>query len=205
MLFAILIVPPAINAKSLWQDKNLYASGDSLKVGDIVIVEIDDMTRLKFTLALQDKTSSGVTSNPDTNITGFLPKVSAEKKSNQGTTTDVSSTGTIKISIAAQVTQKRPDGTFQISGTREYSFNGNTNRFTVTGIVDPKLIQGRSVASDNVVNFRLDIRGAREGAGIAIKREAPKEGQPVKADLTEQEKQQLIIDYLQKIIGELSR
>lgn len=190
--------------KSLWMDRNIYSSGGALKVGDIINVRIEDISQMRFSISVNNNDTFSIVSNPDVNITGFLPKVSSDKQVRSSDRTDFSGRGTMVISIAARVTGRLRDGKLRISGSRQYSFNGLASSFVVSGIVDPSLVSGRSILSNDIADFMLEVRGTKEGAKIDLKRKL-KEGESAAAALTEEEKQQIILEYLKKMIGELTR
>ena len=203
-LLALSVGGP-VPAKSIWIDKNIYSSGESLKVGDIVSVQVEDISQLRFTMALADSGSFNLSSNPDANITGFLPKVTAERKVNNTDKTEVSGRGNMKIVIGSRVTERLNDGTYRIAGMRAYSFNGAANQFSVSGIIDPAAVKGRTVHSRDVAEFRLDIRGVKEVPGVNIVRPAPGPEESATSTLTEEEKQRIIVDYLNKMLREMGR
>ncbi len=192
-----------LSSRTIWRDRNIYSSANSIRVGDILIVNINDVSNMRFTLNINSRTTSGISSNPDVTITGFLPKVSANKNLTYRNSTAVSEKGRLNLSVAASVVGRGAGGSYSITGTRAYSFNGTTNTITVSGLVDPFLINGRNVDSSNIVNFRLQVRG--RGEGITITRPQLKEKETAGSTLTEQEKQQIIIDYLQKMLSELAK
>jgi flagellar basal body L-ring protein FlgH len=196
---------PFLNAASLWRDRNIYKSGESIKVGDVITVRIDDLTNLQFSMNSNNRSSSDIASNPDVNITGFLPKISADKKTTTQDKTELSSKGRLTLDIAAQITNRANDGTFAIRGIKEYSFSGVANRFEVSGSVDPALVNGRVVRSGDIVNFRLNISTTKQGLNMNIQRPALKQDETPKAELTNQEKQRIIIDYIDKMLNELTR
>lgn len=201
VLFASAFAP----AKSIWTDKNIYSSGENLKVGDIISVQVDDISQLRFTMALADSASFNLSSNPDANITGFLPKVNSERKVNNTDKTEVSGRGNLKIVIGSRITELLGDGTYRIAGARSYSFNGAANQFAVSGIIDPAAVKGRTVHSRDVAEFRLDIRGVKEVPGVNITRPAPGPDESATSALTEEEKQRIIVDYLNKMLREMGR
>ena len=190
--------------KSLWMDRNIYSSGGALKVGDIINVRIEDISQMRFSISINNNDTFSIVSNPDTNITGFLPKVSSDKQVRSSDRTDFSGRGAMVISIAARITGRLRDGKLKISGSRQYSFNGLASSFVVSGIVDPSLVSGRSIPSNDIADFMLEVRGTKEGAKIDLKKKL-KEGESASAALTEEEKQQIILEYLKKMIGELTR
>src|SRR6056297_1609267 len=201
----VFLSASVIYGASIWQDRNIYASGENLAVGDVLQVEVEDISRMRFNLQLTQDESYSVSSNPDGNLTPFLPPVQSNRNSQTRNSTAVTGRGNMTIQLAARVTEQLPDGKFRIQGTRTYSFSGIANIFTVTGIVDPVLLKGRMISSADIANMRLDIRGVKEGAGINIQRPALEEDEAASTKLTEEEKQAIIIDYLQKMIGEITQ
>ena len=206
VMFAFVIVlPAAVNSRTIWQDRNIYASGTNLNVGDVIVVNINDVSQLRFNLTFNNDNSYNIVSNPDTTITGFLPNIASQKKVTNSEKADLSGKGGLVLTIASRVVNRQADGKLTIAGAREYSFNGKINRFAVTGIVDPELIKGRSILSKNIADFRLEIRGILERGTVNIERQALQEGEASSTGLTEEEKQRIIIDYLNKMLREMSR
>ena len=202
VLCIMIITPAVVFPKTLWRDRNIYSSSGSLKRGDVLVVSIDDISAMRFTFDLSSDSNASITSNPDATITGFLPKVSANKSMNSGDSTDFAGRGQMNITLAATIVRRLQNGRYEIAGNRYYSFNGVTNSIRVSGSVDPALIEGRNVNSQNIADFRLTVRGAKDVFNIT--RPELKENESASNALTEQEKQRLIIDYLEKILGELS-
>ena len=203
----ILIILININlnlvAKSLWKDKNLYTSGGNIKIGDVIVVNVNDISRLRFSVDLNAASSSDISTNPDMTITGFLPKISSNKNINNSNSTEFSGRGQLNISVAAQITGKLKNGKFRVAGSRTYSFNGVSNIIRVSGIVDPVLVKGRTVDSSNVVNFRIAIRGRKEG--IKLKGRKMKKDDKVDVKLSEEDKQKILKEYLENMVRELTR
>jgi flagellar basal body L-ring protein FlgH len=166
-------------------------------------VDIRDISEMRFSLSMDNTSKSAVASNPDMTITGFLPKVASDRKVNNQDKTQFQGKGKLTFSLATRVQNRLPNGLFEISGSRTYTFSGVTSIITVAGFVDPAMIKGRNIDSRNVADFTLTIRGVKEG--IRLQRDPLKEGDTASTSLTEQEKQQIIIDYLQKMLGELTR
>jgi hypothetical protein len=154
---------------------------------------------------LSDDKSFNIISNPDANITPFLPRISSTKSKTDNNKSSFISSGSLNLSVASRITEKLNDGKFRIAGTKEYIFNGVINRFRVIGIIDPALVKGRTVQSKAVADFILDIRGITEKGAILIQRPGVKEGETSSVNFNEQEKQNIVIDYLNKMINELTK
>jgi flagellar L-ring protein precursor FlgH len=201
--YLILVVFGCIlNAKSIWKDRNPYSSQDDLAVGSVVVVNINDVTDMRFTLSMSNKSTSAVSVNPDMTITGFLPKIASDRKINHDDSTQFAGKGKFSFSVAARV-RNRVGTMLNVAGSRTYAVNGVATVVTVTGLVDPVLLKGRSIDSNNVADFNLTITGVKQG--ITVQRPALKKDETASANLTEAEKQKIIIDYLQKMLGELTR
>ena len=191
-----------LNARTIWKDRNPYTTEGDIKVGTVVVVNVYDMSDMKFTLSMSDKSNSMVSSNPDMTITGFLPKVAMQKKVTNDYATQFQAKGKLAFSVATRVLN-RVGPMLNVAGSRTYTLNGVTNIITVTGLVDPALMKGRAVDSSSVADFTLEIRGIKQG--INIQRPPLKKDETASSNLTEQEKQAIIIDYLRKMLGELTR
>lgn len=198
----ITVLGFALNAKSIWRDKNLYSSEGDIAVGNVIVVSVNDISDMKFNYSVNDKSNSNVSSNPDMTITGFLPKVSANRKITNEDSTQFAGKGKMSLSVATRVLNK-VGAMYGIAGSRTYTFNGVTNIITITGLVDPSLVKGRTIDSNNVADFTLEIRGVKQG--INLQRPPLKKDETANANLTEEEKQKIIIDYLKKMLGELTR
>lgn len=200
-LILILIIP-LVHA-SVWKDRDIYSSEANLQVGDIVVVTVRDFSKFSFDVKLNDSSASDILSNPDVTVTGFLPKISANKSFKNNESSVFSRTSKIVVSIATRVTERQANGFAVITGNRTYSFSGVTNTMSVRGIIDPKMINGGVIDSENVADFIIQITGRKEG--LAIRKPQLNEGENASTVLTEQEKQTIIIDYLEKMIRELTR
>lgn len=192
------------SAGTIWRDRNIYSVSDSIRNGDTIVIAINDVSRIKFGLNMKSKSNSDVTSTPDVTLTGFLPKIVSNRKSDNNDTFAVDSRNNLNFNIAAVVTGTQ-GRSFIVQGSKEYIINGVSTRFNVSGLVDPSLMSGTVVRADNVVNFRLDIASTKRGIGMNLTRPPLKPEEQANANLVEAEKQRLIIDYLNRMIEELTR
>jgi flagellar basal body L-ring protein FlgH len=200
IMLAVLF--PVLDAKTIWKDRNPYAAEGDVNVGTVIVISINDISDMKFTISVSDKSNAAVSSNPDTTITGFLPKVAAQKKISSDENTQFNGKNRLAFSIATRVLN-RAGAMLSVAGSRTYTFNGATTIVTVTGLVDPALLKGRAIDSNSVADFTLEIRGLKRGIGI--QRPPLKKDEKADSTLTEEEKQKIIVDYLQRMLGELTR
>lgn len=202
LIVILMAVPAWLGAKTIWKDGNPYGSSSDIPVGAVIVVSVNDMSDMRFTYTTGNKIGSTVSSNPDMTITGFLPKVSADRKITNDDMTQFAGKQKIAFSIAVRVLN-RVGNMLNVAGSKTYTFSGVTNIVTVTGLVDPALMKGRAIDSNNVADFTLEIRGLK--LGINLQRPPLKKDEKADASLTEEEKQRIIIDYLKKMLGELTR
>lgn len=198
----MIVIVPLIQA-SVWRDRDIYSSEANLQVGDIVVVTINDLSKFSFDAKLNDSSASDILSNPDVTVTGFLPKISASKNFKNNESSAYHGSSKIVLSIATRVTERQANGFAVITGTRTYSFGGVTNTMAVRGIIDPRMINGGVIDSENVADFVIQITGRKEG--VAVRKGPLAEGEAASIVLTEEEKQRIITDYLEKMIRELTR
>jgi len=203
LIVMIVLISSFAESATIWKDKDIYSTDKNIQIGDIIIINVRDFSKLKFDVALVNNTSTNITSNPDMTITGFLPKISSNKNIKNNESTNFNGNSKIDFAIAARVTEKQNNGFSVINGLRTYTFNGVTNTIIITGIIDPKLLKAGEIDSQQIADFRIQITGRKEG--LTIRKAQIAEGEKAATDLTEPEKQQIIIDYLEKIIRELTR
>ncbi len=203
IIFAIIFTGAAASGKSIWVDRNHFSSGGALNIGDIIVVNVDDMSSLQFTLSLKNTSDSSTTSSPDVTITGFLPKIQGSRNIKNNDATTFNGKGRFSFSIASRIQKREQGGKFTVAGSRTYSFNGVTSTVAIRGIIDPALIKGRNIDSRSVADFRIEIRSTREG--FRLQRPALKDDEKAEVKLTEAEKQRIIIQYLEKMLNQLSR
>jgi flagellar basal body L-ring protein FlgH len=200
---AILFIATFAYGATIWQDRDIYSTDRNLQVGDIIVVNVSDLSKLKFEVELKNNSSSDIMSNPDVTITGFLPKIQGSKNIKNNESTNYIGNSKMEFAIAARITARQQNGLSTISGMRVYSFNGITNSIQITGVIDPKQLSAGTISSEQVADFRLQITERKDGPTIA--KPALAEGESANANLTEAEKQQILIDYLEKMIRELTR
>lgn len=203
VIILVISISSLLNAGTIWKEKDIYSTDKNLQVGDIILVNVRDFSKLKFDIALNNNSSSNITANPDVTITGFLPKVSSNKNIKNNESTNFNGNSKIDFSIAARVTEKQNNGYAAVSGTRIYTFNGITNTLIITGVVDPKFLNSGTIDSGQVADFRIQITGRKEG--LTIRKNQLREGEKLTTELTDAEKQQILIDYLEKMIRELTK
>ena len=200
---ALILIPIVLYSRSIWVERNLYSSADNLNIGDVITVVVNDVSRLQFEVSLKNNTSNSVDSNPDVNITGFLPIVSGNRSTKSGNDLNYSERRRMTFSIGTRIQAIDPNGRLTIAGTRVYSFSGTSNTVTVNGVIDPNKIRDGAVDSADIADFRLNIVASSDG--IRIQRPPLGEDETGELTLTEQEKRDMLIRYFEEMINALER
>jgi flagellar basal body L-ring protein FlgH len=208
-----------LSAESLW-DENFqgYIAGSSaFRAGDIVTVVIDSSLSLDFAASSKDdKSITFEFSGGDYgSLFSFLPA---------GRTGDVRSVSgkekyALKTELSARVTQIDPTGKLVITGQRIVQFEGKQEIISVSGRVDPKVIDssgrfnfsqidGSRLTYTSLLQPAVNTLSAADIQTI-IKELAAAEGQPPKTEttiqLSDQKKRELLLLYLNRLVDVLFR
>jgi flagellar basal body L-ring protein FlgH len=208
-----------LSAQSLW-DHNFqgYIAGSSaFKVGDIVTLVIDSNLSLNFVSSSKDdKSITFEFSGGDYGgLFSFLP--------NGRTGGDRSVSGketyALKTEISARVTQIDPTGKLVLSGTRSIQLEGKQETVTVTGRVDPKVIDssgrfnfaqldGARLTFSSFLQPRTNTLSAADIEEIVQELAAEGETAPKTektVQLTDRKKRELLLLYLNRLIDVIFR
>ncbi len=191
------------SAATIWEDRNNYRADAGLRQGAVIIVNVSDISSFKFKLVSKTSGNSSIEVSPDTSITGFLPNVQSSDKIKSDESGDFSGNSGTAFTIAASVTGRTADGRLSISGTKNLSFNGTANTVALTGTVDPSLLRGRNIRSSEIADLRILITSRRTGMKLSYKEKKEKENSS--AELTEEQKDRLLMDFINRIISEQER
>lgn len=202
-ILILFISVMALQGATIWRDRNIYSTASQVGAGDFIIIKIEDLSKLKYQVDTKDTTDNSVDSAPDVTVTGFLPSVSSNKSTSYKGGITFNSRGTLSMNMAAEVTERSDAGILTLRGTRTYSMSGVTTTVLVTGRADPRLLQGRSIDSSQVADFRITVQSARPGVNLPDRQ--LEEEETASAELSEQQKQDLIIQYLETILSEMAR
>jgi hypothetical protein len=156
-----------LGAESLWSPafRGYIAGGPGLAAGDVLVVEIDASSSLSFTASSTDSKNLTLefSGGEFGNLFSFLPQVR--------TGGDQAAKGKQEVKLSTQVpvvvVQVGADGRAQVQGSRTISIEGKEESVTVTGRVDPALVDARrtiplSLLTDARLVYRTFLRPARE-------------------------------------------
>jgi len=217
LLFFCFLVVFLLNvcADSLWNlDFPGYITGSAnIKIGDIVIVEIDSNFSLDFESTSKDSKSITFefSGGEYGNLFAFLPSA----KTGGDRSLKGKENYTLKAQIVARVTQIDNTGKLFIQGTKSIQFEGKIETVTISGWVDPQdLNQQRKILFAQIADVRLVFTSFLESATallsdediqrVLIEEQGETEGEEAttttRIELTEAKRRELILRYLNRLI-----
>nr|WP_210345296.1 flagellar basal body L-ring protein FlgH [Jiella flava] len=154
---------------SLWTDTraDFYQDPRALNVGDIVTVKIEISDQASLDNNSERSRTSGIGST--LGLSGALGKwvlptvdttLSADGKSESEGKGKVARSEKIKLSIAAVVTQKLPNGNLFISGQQEVRVNFEVRVLSIAGIIRPRdILPNNTIDYDKIAEARISYGG----------------------------------------------
>lgn len=216
-------------AESLWSPefKGYLGGGPGLAAGDVLVVEIDASSSLSFSASNTDsKTLTLEFSGGESgNLFAFLPQV----RSGGAQSTKGKEELSLTTQVPVVVVQVGADGRAQVQGSRVVSVEGKEESITVTGRVDPSMVDARrriplSLLTDARLVYRTFLRPSRDvltqrdlqeifaaqpaagqpAAATGQPAAAAQPGQPAQAGrtlaITDARKRELLLQYLNSLV-----
>lgn len=186
---------------TLWQDHNPYAQ--TYETGDLITVEINE----KFSLRLDNKWENGIdqemTLVPDRNYMDFLKQSEQSQSLSRDSENKTRIQDSFAYTMAASVTQKSDRGILTLEGTRVFRVDDRNLTLRFSGRVREADVKNAVVSSARVSDMQLLVNGAPDfpsnnQVGMKTPEQLQEEAAQV-ADLSEQEKQQILLDYLRRV------
>lgn len=155
----LLLSGLAAGAESLWSPdfKGYLSGGGSLAAGDVLVVEIDASSSLSFSASNTDSKNLTLefSGGESGNLFSFLPQVRTGGAQSAKGKEELS----LRTQVPAVVLQVGADGRAQVQGSRTISVEGKEESITVSGLVDPRLVDSkRRIALSQLAGARLVYR-----------------------------------------------
>lgn len=219
ILLIISLYSLGLQGQSLWVETNPYSTGQQgLKEGAVLRVLLKEGIKADYQYESGKDDSITIKSAPDKKIVPELMGYNYDRSIAAKKNGKEKSNAKIIGSMAVQVVDIDPDtGILTIEGVRETSFEKGQSSLKLTGQVSPNDIKGgNTIPSDLVANLKLEyksgpiekdmndpdiqLKPALDPKGQAI---IGPDGQPLqKAELSENEKQRIILRNIRRLLGE---
>ncbi|MBE8364307.1 flagellar basal body L-ring protein FlgH [Leptospira borgpetersenii serovar Balcanica] len=194
---------------SLWADKNPYSMRQNIKVGSPLYVKIKNGLQAEFELESNADETLTLKVMPDKKIIPDMPSYNSDRTITRKNKGKIKSLGKIKGNLTVLVTAVDPNtGLLSIRGQKMNVINGEENSLFLSGTVSPEFVEkDSSIDADKIadlqVNFNGKIKRQEVIPPIALKTVTNPDGSTTtKAELSEEEKQRLILNQLNRLLGE---
>ena len=200
-----------LNAQSLWVDRNPYANGQDIRLGSVIRVLIKDGLKGDYVYEGAKDDSFVIRSHPDKKIVDELRGFTADRSFAHRQNGKSKSTAKILGSMSVLVTGVDPTtGLLTLAGTREVGFDNAKNSLKLSGIISPLDVRDdKTVTSDMVANLKIEYQTAPNKENLTdpdIKLKTKKNANGTetiqKAELSNDEKQAIILKQMKRLLGE---
>jgi len=169
---------------SLWINdrENFFADPRAKKIGDVltVAIQIDDRAELDNSSERGRSADIGIGGSFNAGANGSTSGGQADLNGNSGSTSagsgSIDRSEEIRLSVAAVVTDRLPNGNLVISGSQEVRVNYEMRILNIAGIVRPRDIQSNNVIPYNKI---AEARISYGGRGRISEVQQPGWGQQV--------------------------
>lgn len=162
-MICLLFSFQAALADSLWTDSSglsMFSDRRAHTVGDILTIVINESSTASRTGNAANSKSGNNTLNAGTGIFHFLASASASASDSFSAKGSLSNSNTVTGRVTVQVTDVKPNGYMQVSGTQMIVQNGEEQKITVSGTVRPEdVLPDNTILSSNVADAKLKIEG----------------------------------------------
>ncbi|MCK6380189.1 MAG: flagellar basal body L-ring protein FlgH [Leptospiraceae bacterium] len=208
--FSLLYFSFSLFSQSLWIDTDPYSSGQKIKVGSVIKVVLKDGLKSEYEFEGKKDESHTIKSIPDKKIVSDLTPFNSDRSLAKKKNGKSKSSGKILGSLSVLVTEIDPNtGNLIIAGTKETYIDKEKNVLRLTGIASPKdLKEDKIISSDLIANLKMEFQGSISeeiltSPDVRLKETKNPDGSvSVKAELSENEKQEIILKNLKKMLGE---
>ncbi|HMW06782.1 MAG TPA: flagellar basal body L-ring protein FlgH [Leptospiraceae bacterium] len=210
IIFLLSVVIP-LGSQSLWVDKNPYANGQDIRLGSVIRVLIKDGMKGDYVYEGGKDDSFVIRSHPDKKIVDEMKGFTADRSFAHRQNGKSKSTAKIIGAMSVLVTQVDPvSGLLTLAGTREVGFDNAKNSLKLSGIISPLDVRDdKTVTSDMVANLKIEYATApnKESLNepdIQLKTKKNANGTETiqKAELSNEEKQKIILKNMKRLLGE---
>lgn len=200
----LLLLASQTAARDLWVDHNPYNPAGKIAVGSVLRLAVDEPMVLEYEYSSNQSDEARVKATPDKSLTEFLPPASADRSITGKRESRFRTRGRMTFRMGITVS-RITDDTIQFTGLKVISPEDGRTRFEVqaSGVVHRSDIgSDRTIRSQDASQFQLLMRGGP----IAQSQGLPMKQNPdgtTSAAPTQQEKEQMLLNYLNRILGEM--
>jgi len=197
-------------AESLWRDKDPYSYPKMVSAGTVVKVVLKSGLKVEYDSEYKATFDNDISTVPDKKLISDLPSYNTNSTYMRSKVGKSKTNGKILGTMAVLVVGIDPgSGNLELEGTKTYTYGEERINLRLSGTISPgDLDKNRNISSDSVANLRVEFQGTlnpkelRE-PNIQIKTITNPDGtKTTRAELSESEKQEIIMKNIKRVLGE---
>lgn len=199
-----------LRSNSLWLDKNPYSSSQELQNGDILTVQFKEGLKVEYQSEYKADSDHKIMANPDKKILeeaqGFTSDQSIARNSNAKSKSQGKIIGSLSVRVVGIDTA---GDNLEVEGRRETRFDNDRQLLSVRGTISRKNIgSDRIIDYSKIANLEINYVGnptprVLQNPDIGLKQVQNPDGtSEFKAELSNTEKQELLLRYMKRLLGE---
>jgi flagellar L-ring protein precursor FlgH len=199
-----------LQAESLWRDKDPYSYPRVVSPGTVVKVVLKSTLKVEYDSEYKATFDHDIKTVPDKKLVSDLPTFTTNSTFMRSKVGKSKTNGKILGTMAVLVTGIDPgSGNLELEGSKTYSYGEEKINLRLSGTISPgDLDKNRNISSDNVANLRVEFQGTLSpkeltDPNIQMKTITNPDGTVTRrAELSETEKQELILKNIKRVLGE---
>ncbi|MDH5655058.1 MAG: flagellar basal body L-ring protein FlgH [Spirochaetia bacterium] len=200
----------SLNGEDIWIDHNPYHPLASIPEGSIIKIFVDEPVVVEYEYEGNSGENVTIKMTPDKDLMNFLPKANVEKSITSENKVRIRARGRVRFRAAVTVVGNVENGVIRFQGRKTVgSEEGRAEQvITISGRVSvDDVTSSRTIKSSDVADLVVQVKGlpVAKKKNIEMKTEQPEDpNEPAKksAKISDDEKQQLLLEYLNRILGE---
>ncbi len=197
-------------AESLWRDKDPYSYPRLVSPGSVVKVVLKSALKIEYETEYKATFDNDIKTVPDKKLISDLPSFTTNQTYMRSKVGKSKTNGKILGTMAVLVVGIDPgSGNLELEGSKTYSYGEERINLRLSGTISPgDLDKNRNISSDLVANLRVEFQGTLSpkeltDPNIQIKTITNPDGSITRrAELSETEKQELIMKNIKRVLGE---
>lgn len=199
----------SVMAEDLYNGANPYVQVEEIRVGDVIKLVIDEPVVVEYDYEADRDDHRVVKLAPDRQVLPFLPGADDDRSYVDNNRSKIRSRVRLRMKMGVRVAAVE-NGVVQFQGIRRLAYEQGRleQQMQATGFVALRDIgRDHTVQSASVADLQILVVGrpVEQRENLPLKQEPGAEpGDPpvIKADMSDEEKQRLLLNYLNRLLGE---
>lgn len=209
LIGVLALAPRIVIGQNLWRDHNPYGAHQNLRQGTILKLEVDEPVQIRYEYENTTDEDVVIKIVPDQKLTE-LPPTDNTKSITTKKTSNLKSWSRLRFNMAVTVQADVENDTVTFTGTKLIAQEDGRTRqlIRVSGRVNTGDIKaGRRVHSNEVADFQILVNGSAipQTKDLPLKQvpgDEPGDPPQPSAEMSDREREQLLLEYLNRILGE---